>query len=104
MEIMKFYIKMNEEKFLRDYTENTIRGLYHTIDNIMKEFDFKKNEEVTDGVEYIGDDYPKAAGVTWQLKAQDWFIPYCDKWTWYMKDDVEEESYDMLESQQSGRL
>ncbi|MEG2413327.1 MAG: hypothetical protein RSB61_01610 [Clostridia bacterium] len=96
----KLYIKMDEQALLNAGKNYDIKRMYQVLDELHKRWGFEKNEEVTDGVEYVGDvPMPNASAVSWNLEEQEWFLPYCLVWTWTVLEDGEEpEIYDRLAS------
>lgn len=97
----KFYIKMDEEAMLAAPGRNYDMTLMNqALDKILARGGFSRNPEVTDGIEYVGGtSFPWSARVMWDLEAQQWFLPYCKKWLWYVdeEDDGNWEIYDKLE-------
>ena len=93
------YILMDEEAMLNSGRKFNFDLMYKAFDTIFLEAGYKKNENVTEGVEYYGcDDLPKTFGVNWRLKDQSWFLPYCKEWIWTcIKKNGDIEIYDELE-------
>ena len=93
------YILMDEEAMLNSGRKFNFDLMYKAFDTIFLEAGYKKNENVTEGVEYYGcDDLPKTFGVNWKLEKQNWFFPYCKKWIWTcINPDGEIEVFDKLE-------
>ena len=93
------YILMDEEAMLNSGEDYDLELMYKAFDKVFTEAGYKKNENVTEGVEYYGcDDLPKTFGVNSSLKKQNWFLPYCKKWIWTcINPDGEIEVFDKLE-------
>lgn len=94
------YILMDEEAMLNSGRKFNFDLMYKAFDTIFLEAGYKKNENVTEGVEYYGcDSFSKTTGVVWKLKRQNWFLPYCKKWIWTcINPDGKIEVYDKIKS------
>ncbi|MEG1536206.1 MAG: hypothetical protein RR416_04470, partial [Clostridia bacterium] len=99
-EVNKLYFKMDEQALLNAGKNYDIKRMYQVLDDTHKRWGFEKNEEVTDGVEYVGYvPMPHASAVMWNLEEQKWFLPYCLVWTWYCRlENEDEEVYDMIQN------
>lgn len=93
------YILMDEEAMLNSGRKFNFDLMYKAFDTIFLEAGYKKNENVTEGVEYYGcDDLSETFVVNSSLKKQNWFLPYCKKWIWTcINPDGEIEVFDKLE-------
>ncbi len=93
------YILMDEEAMLNSGEDYDLELMYKAFDKVFTEAGYKKNENVTEGVEYYGcDDVSETFGVNACLKKQSWFLPFCKEWIWTcIKKNGDIEIYDELE-------